>query len=110
MSRANRGLDSLLPPMPKVSKRTMAKLAALVVDGVRAALAFQPSPIERRAIKILRKRGPMTASNLGAELWGTASRKPQAYARPAGRLLKRLRDAGLVVRSPHEVLTMWRAR
>ena len=48
----------------------------------------------RRALAYL--RSPRTCSELGAHLWGTAARNPQAYARPAGRLLNRLAARGLV--------------
>ncbi len=39
---------------------------------------------------------PMTCSDFGQKMWGTASRPQQAYARPAGRMLKRLRTLGFV--------------
>jgi predicted transcriptional regulator len=56
------------------------------------------SPIEERAVAILiRMRGECTASTLGEELWARKhSCGPAAYARPAGRLLRRLQRRGLV--------------
>lgn len=48
----------------------------------------------RAAVEHL-ERGPMTCSNLGSLLWGKF-RKPQAYARPAGRVLRALERLGYV--------------
>ncbi len=42
------------------------------------------------------KQGPMTCSQLGSMLWGRPSRKPSAFARPAGKLLHHMKRAGLV--------------
>jgi hypothetical protein len=42
------------------------------------------------------KIGPMTCSNLGVQLWGNGHRKPQSYARPAGKLLRHMQYLGLV--------------
>lgn len=42
-------------------------------------------------------REPRSCSTIGSELWGIdSSRPPQAYARPAGRILSRLKKEGLV--------------
>jgi hypothetical protein len=49
-----------------------------------------------KAIEQLQK-SPKTCSNLGVMLWGKAHRKPQSYARPAGRLLHEMKRRGLVV-------------
>ena len=43
------------------------------------------------------KQGPMTCTAVGAALWGKPHRKWQAYARPGGRFLHRMKRAGLVV-------------
>ena len=53
---------------------------------------------ERKILTELLVNGPMTASELGAAIWGTPFRKPQHYARPAGRICRRLAARGLVMR------------
>lgn len=55
------------------------------------------SETELRALAIL-ARGHKSCANLGSELWGTKWRKPQAYCRPAGKMVKRLICAGLITR------------
>lgn len=45
-------------------------------------------------LALLTRDSPQRASELGAQLWGTAYRKPQSYARPAGRILARLSAMG----------------
>ena len=52
---------------------------------------------------------PETASNLGARLWGTKFRKPQSYARPAGKLLHYLRRLNLAMFYYVGPRTIWRA-
>lgn len=59
--------------------------------------------IERRALERLRSQGPMTASELGLELWkepgrwmSAASQSSNRYARAAGKVLAGLRRQGLV--------------
>jgi hypothetical protein len=47
------------------------------------------------AMQHLRER-ELTCSQLGDIIWGRPARNPQAYARPAGALLKRLEKVGLV--------------
>lgn len=56
----------------------------------------QLTNIEQRAIKLLAR--PMTCTELGEALWGQMWRNPQSYARPAGKIIRRLIAAGLVVR------------
>jgi hypothetical protein len=55
---------------------------------------------DRRALvavdKVARPDGTFTCSELGEELWGTLSRNPQSYARPAGAVIRRLIQAGYV--------------
>lgn len=51
--------------------------------------------IETRVLSLL-KKGPRTCTEVGSELWGTEYRKPQSYARPAGKVLARLVKAGHV--------------
>lgn len=53
------------------------------------------SQVEQSMLAML-KRGPRSCTDIGSDLWGTDARMPQAYARPAGRVLARLRDEGLV--------------
>jgi len=43
-------------------------------------------------------KSPLSTGFIGEQLWGNGTRMPQHYARPAGRVLNRLREAGLVVR------------
>ena len=72
---------------------------------------------DRAALAILRKRGAMTCATLGSELWGrrTAagggprSRMPQHYARPAGRIVRRLMAAGMVTRVHDPFLILYAA-
>lgn len=55
--------------------------------------------LEKRVIKILRRRGPISASYIGEELWERRSHGdplPQRFARPAGRILQRMKRTGLV--------------
>lgn len=49
-----------------------------------------------RAAAYLLRGGPMTCSGVGAQLWGRQHRKPQAYARPAGKLLRFMARMGVV--------------
>jgi len=53
-------------------------------------------------VKILAmlSRRPMKAADVGCELWGALHpyRKPQHFARPAGRFLRSLERRGLVAR------------
>ena len=53
--------------------------------------------IERRMLEELRDRdgAPIGPGYLGTQLWDNANqRKPQAFARPAGRVLNRLKRQG----------------
>lgn len=52
----------------------------------------------RAALVSIMRAGDLgiSASLLGEELWGKAYRLPQHYARPAGKLLKRMESLGLV--------------
>lgn len=56
------------------------------------------SPGENRllALAYLKKHGPSTCSNLGDYLYNRYHKKPQSFARPAGKLLQRLKRDGLV--------------
>ena len=51
--------------------------------------------IEKEALEHLARR-PRTCSEIGSLLWGRPHRKPQAFARPGGRLLHRMKREGLV--------------
>jgi hypothetical protein len=44
------------------------------------------------------KGGPLTCTQMGSALWGKPYRKWQAYARPGGRILHRMKRMGLVER------------
>ena len=61
------------------------------------------------ALAVLQRSGPMSASNLGLELWGRpdGSRKPQHFALPAGRVLRSLLTDGLVEQIWTETHTLW---
>jgi hypothetical protein len=50
---------------------------------------------DERAMQLLRER-ELTCAELGAMIWGSPARNSQAYARPAGAMLKRLEKFGLV--------------
>jgi hypothetical protein len=63
---------------------------------------------EDRIVALLKECGPLTASDIGSRLWGRASRKPQSYALPAGKLLALLSRQGKVVKVREEVLTRWK--
>lgn len=55
--------------------------------------------IDARALAIIVKRGPISCANLGDELWNrrrSAGNCSCPYARPAGKVVKRLRELGLV--------------
>jgi hypothetical protein len=66
--------------------------------------------LEERVLVYLRQHGPQTCSNLGAALWGNNHRKPQSFARPAGKILHKLLRAGLVrkIHDPYHIL--WQAK
>lgn len=52
--------------------------------------------IQRRALELLAKQSRrMRPGEIGSELWD-GFRAPQCYARPAGKVLKRLEELGLV--------------
>ena len=60
------------------------------------------TPIRLRALKALRKRGPITAANIGWELWGHTleifdggSHSQNRFCRAAGAVLQSLRREGL---------------
>jgi len=53
------------------------------------------SDIEQQVLALL-THGPKTCTEVGSELWGTEYRNPQSYARPAGKVLRRLAEAGKV--------------
>ena len=58
------------------------------------------SVIEQRALLVIVKSNGATCANLGAELWGRAGNGNCScpWARPAGKVVKRLRELGLVRR------------
>lgn len=54
---------------------------------------------ERRVLTVLARFGSnrlLGPGTIGGQIWGSPHRKPQDYARTAGRILNRLRDRGLV--------------
>ena len=68
------------------------------------------------ALRILRSRGPMTASQLGIALWwrdGIAARPENVaatmFCRPAGALLRRMLKDGLVRLDDRGKVRMWYA-
>lgn len=65
--------------------------------------------LERHAVILLTYRGPLTCTELGEALWSSGkqasepsapSTHPQSYARPAGRILQRLKRKGAVRELP----------
>lgn len=60
------------------------------------------------------KAGPSSCSNLGIHLWGKSdsNRKPQAFARPAGKLLHAMKQKGMVETyfDATQGRSMWRLR
>ena len=57
----------------------------------------QLTNIEHHALHTLRERGPMTCTMLGEALWCSSKRPGSApYARPAGKVLRRLLEKKLV--------------
>jgi hypothetical protein len=57
----------------------------------------QMTDIERRMLNLLDPETPCRPGWLGSELWADTSevaRMPQAYARPAGKVLNKLRKRG----------------
>jgi hypothetical protein len=72
--------------------------------------------VESLALEILRKHGPMRASDLGWQLWGDndsgagqGSHGHNKYCRSAGKLLRRLDAAGKVVSRTQGTYTLWTA-
>jgi hypothetical protein len=66
---------------------------------------------DKRALAILRRGGAMTCARLGEALWGRTGKGNCScpWARPAGKLLHRLRRLGLVRREATEHHTLWSA-
>ena len=72
---------------------------------------------EDKAVQILKQNGPMTPSKLGYPLWSEARFKGwnyhpcdiQRFARPAGKLLKRLCEKGLVKKWTVKRWNEWKA-
>jgi hypothetical protein len=60
------------------------------------------TPIEERMLSLLQRLGSTTAAYLGSELWGRSADirceniRATAWARPAGAVLHRLLEKGLV--------------
>lgn len=50
---------------------------------------------DHRLVVLLRERGPMTLTQIGETLWG-GKRNRQAYARPAGAMIARMKKRGIV--------------
>lgn len=72
------------------------------------------SLLDARALLVMFKHNRITCANLGSELWGSPTRGSGncscPWARPAGVVIKRLRELGLVERDRREkVLTLYRA-
>ena len=67
-------------------------------------------PAKMKFLRLLVKR-EMTAAELGDQVWGKPARNPQAYVRPASRVLYRLRDDSLVTCrvTQDSRLTLWQA-
>lgn len=80
-------------------------------------MAYSEQTIEK-AIRALRERGPMRASDLGWELWGETtevpdrgdgSHKQNKFCRPAGKILRELDRQGKVVWRTHGTCILWEA-
>ena len=67
------------------------------------------SDVEQRAIRILERAGQTTCARLGEALWGRTGRGNCScpWARPAGALLKRLVERGVVRRVLTAHLTLY---
>ena len=66
---------------------------------------------EQRTLRMLLKRGPLSCTEIGETLWGeTCQSNPnrQAFARPAGKVVRRLRRDGLVAIGWAERRCVWR--
>jgi hypothetical protein len=63
--------------------------------------------VQQRAVRLINEWKRISASNLGAALWGNEVRKPQSYALPAGRLLGRMQQQGLVQKEYTDTHTLW---
>ena len=61
---------------------------------------------ELRFLEVVAKNDGTRASHLGAEAYG-GGKKPQAYARPATNVLRRLEDKGMVFRESWNWGTLW---
>lgn len=75
--------------------------------------------ILERAYEILKSKGPMRGSDLGWELWGettdapdrgTGSQLHNKFCRPAGKILRRLRELGLAREEAMKSYIRWHAR
>ena len=54
--------------------------------------------------------GPATATQIGEWIYGRPWRKPQAYSRPGGRVLRWLAVRGVIERHDTRERMMWRLR
>lgn len=70
--------------------------------------AGELTAVEQRAVAVL-SRGPTTCARLGDALWGRrgSGNCSCPWARPAGALLKRLVERGVVRRIPGEYATLY---
>ena len=77
-----------------------------------AASADGLSPVEARALQILRDRGPQTCARLGEALWGRTGNGNCScpWARPAGALLHKMLAKGLVRKEYDEHFILWAAK
>lgn len=57
------------------------------------------SDTEKQVIQLLSKEGPLTCSQIGEALWGKHRKRAESYARPAGRIVRRMERRELVMRS-----------
>lgn len=59
-----------------------------------------PTEADLRALQVLKaERGRLSCTQVGERLWGRPARSPQSWARPAGKVLRRLVEVGWVARS-----------
>lgn len=56
------------------------------------------SEAEAAFLAIMRSEGPCRCAYLGMQAWQKNGRKPQSYARPAGKVLRRMERKGWVCR------------
>ena len=63
---------------------------------MRKRSAMKLTKPQRRALKVLRDKGPTTSGGFGPMMWPNSQARLTGLNRPAGQMLNRLRSMGLV--------------